>query len=272
LENIVVMKSASAELPADFTGGVVDIVTKDIPAQKQLGVSLSLGYNPHMHFQDNFVSYKGSSTDVFGFDNGVRKLPISKGYNIPNPVSAVNLPIVYNVTKSFSPLLRAERKTSSIPDCSLGVDFSNQYNLWGNKLGLIGVLNYKKTTLLYEGYQNGLYQKPNQSDASSELRADRTSEGDLGEQNVLLSGVVGLNYKTARSKYALNFLHIQNGESRSAIFDQITRIAKSNNTYKHLLDYSQRSISNILLSGDRKSTRLNSSHVKISYAVFCLKK
>src|SRR5690606_40135314 len=27
-----------------------------------------------------------------------------------------------------------------------------------------------------------------------------------------------------------------------------------------------------LLSRDRKSTRLNSSHVKISYAVFCLKK
>src|SRR5207249_12258488 len=27
-----------------------------------------------------------------------------------------------------------------------------------------------------------------------------------------------------------------------------------------------------LVSGDRKSTRLNSSHVSISYAVFCLKK
>src|SRR5690606_39716503 len=27
-----------------------------------------------------------------------------------------------------------------------------------------------------------------------------------------------------------------------------------------------------LVLGDRKSTRLNSSHVKISYAVFCLKK
>src|SRR5207249_6883727 len=27
-----------------------------------------------------------------------------------------------------------------------------------------------------------------------------------------------------------------------------------------------------LLAGDRKSTRLNSSHVSISYAVFCLKK
>src|SRR5690242_21486164 len=28
----------------------------------------------------------------------------------------------------------------------------------------------------------------------------------------------------------------------------------------------------IVLSGDRKSTRLNSSHMSISYAVFCLKK
>src|SRR5690606_39533717 len=30
--------------------------------------------------------------------------------------------------------------------------------------------------------------------------------------------------------------------------------------------------SNITVTQDRKSTRLNSSHVKISYAVFCLKK
>src|SRR5438874_6035996 len=29
---------------------------------------------------------------------------------------------------------------------------------------------------------------------------------------------------------------------------------------------------NALVRGDRKSTRLNSSHVEISYAVFCLKK
>src|SRR5690606_41802085 len=31
-------------------------------------------------------------------------------------------------------------------------------------------------------------------------------------------------------------------------------------------------LSSLLFGADRKSTRLNSSHVKISYAVFCLKK
>src|SRR5690625_7855864 len=37
-----------------------------------------------------------------------------------------------------------------------------------------------------------------------------------------------------------------------------------------LLAYTQAVM--FLLTGDRKSTRLNSSHVAISYAVFCLKK
>src|SRR5690606_39314858 len=37
-----------------------------------------------------------------------------------------------------------------------------------------------------------------------------------------------------------------------------------------LLTISNRAVA--LPQGDRKSTRLNSSHVKISYAVFCLKK
>src|SRR5690349_22187245 len=35
---------------------------------------------------------------------------------------------------------------------------------------------------------------------------------------------------------------------------------------------SEQNIKNVLNERDRKSTRLNSSHVEISYAVFCLKK
>src|SRR5699024_12105531 len=34
----------------------------------------------------------------------------------------------------------------------------------------------------------------------------------------------------------------------------------------------KRSVYEAVVEGDRKSTRLNSSHVSISYAVFCLKK
>jgi len=248
LENIVVMKSASAELPADFTGGVVDIVTKDIPAEKQIGLSLSLGYNPNMHFKDNYVTYQGSSTDFLGFDNGDRDLPIPKTYDIPTPTSS-DREELEGVTRSFNPLMAAERKRNNLPDLNLGFDYSNQYDLWGNKLGLIGVVNYRRTTLFYEGFENGVYQKPNQTSESSELREDRRAFGDMGEEDVLLSGMLGLNYKTARSKYTLNLLHIQNGESRASLYDFTSKISNSDERYKHTLDYSQRSISNLLLSG-----------------------
>ena len=35
LDNVIVLKSASAEYPADFTGGIVDIVTKDFPTKAE---------------------------------------------------------------------------------------------------------------------------------------------------------------------------------------------------------------------------------------------
>src|SRR5690625_6668795 len=39
-----------------------------------------------------------------------------------------------------------------------------------------------------------------------------------------------------------------------------------------LADYKGDGTMGLFIGGDRKSTRLNSSHVAISYAVFCLKK
>lgn len=247
LENIVVVKSGSAELPADFTGGVVDIVTKDIPSQKQVGVSASIGYNPDMHFNHNYLTYPASSTDFLGFDNGDRKLPVKQVFDIPNPLGS-DKESLEGITRSFNPVMGAERQ-NNLPDLSLGFDFSNQYKLWGNQLGVIAAVNYKNTTTLYEGFQNGNYRRPLPTVASDELRADRTQIGDLGGRNVLLSGMAGLNYKTGSSKYNLNLLHIQNGESRAAIYDQQTRIANNINALKYNLDYSQRSVSNLLFGG-----------------------
>src|SRR3712207_7239220 len=43
-------------------------------------------------------------------------------------------------------------------------------------------------------------------------------------------------------------------------------IAKSDNAFQHALLI----LNGIFISQDRKSTRLNSSHANISYAVFCL--
>src|SRR5690625_5348001 len=48
--------------------------------------------------------------------------------------------------------------------------------------------------------------------------------------------------------------------------------AGDNNARNKLIEHNLRLVAHIVKKLDRKSTRLNSSHVAISYAVFCLKK
>jgi TonB-dependent receptor len=250
LENIIVIKSGSAELPADFTGGVVNIVTKDFPSKKTMGISVSAGYNPDMNFNSNYVTYNGGGTDFLGFDNGNRKLPISPTTVIPNPVSQNNESLE-GITRSFNRTLDTKRQ-NSMPNMSLGFNYGNQFEVAGNKLGLIASVDYKNETLYYEGFENGIYQKNEDRDIF-ELRSDRRQFGDLGQNNVLLSGLAGLTYKTNQSKYNLNVLHIQNGESQAATFNQLTEISNSINVDKDNLEYYQRSITNILFSGKHNS-------------------
>ena len=77
IDNIKVYKSFSANLPADFTGGIVDIAIKDFPEIKTLKISSNLRYNNSTHFNNNFLTYKGGKYDGLGIDDGTRALPIS---------------------------------------------------------------------------------------------------------------------------------------------------------------------------------------------------
>jgi len=251
LENVIVLKSASAELPADFTGGVVNIVTKDFPTQKQMSISASVGYNPSMHFQDNYLSYEGGGSDFLGFDDGTRDLPFPSNTDVPSPSDSQNNGSLEGLTRSFNPIMAAERQTSK-PDFSLGFSYGNQFNIGENRLGFIASLDYKNTTTFYEGFENGIYQKAPESEIY-ELRFDRRQRGDIGSNNVLASALTGLSYKTGKSKYRLNLLHIQNGESRAALFEQRTEISNAIDVVKDNLEYSQRSVSNLLLSGKHTS-------------------
>jgi len=76
IEAVVVQKTASANLPAEFGGGTVQLRTVSFPSEETAGFSMSLGYRGNTTFEDG-LSYKGSDTDWLGFDDGARDLPVS---------------------------------------------------------------------------------------------------------------------------------------------------------------------------------------------------
>ena len=256
IDNIFVSKNFTADMSADFTGGMLNIETKDFPEEKMLSVSLGLTYNPSMHFNANALSYDGSSTDMLGFDNGTRALPErAKQSNIPTPISGASDQEVFDFVSSFNPQLASERKTSFM-DFDLGISLGNQINLKKKEkdrtLGYIFSLSYKSTTRFYDDVIFGEYQRYIDPDIY-EMRYATIQNGELSEQNVLIGALGGLAYKTKYSKYKFTVMHLQNGTSRSGKFHinndgeavgQSGYEAGSDN-----LEYNQRSLTNVFLNG-----------------------
>ena len=88
IDRIVVNKTASADLPGDFAGGVIQVITRDVPEENFLNASVSFGYNNQATFQD-FTSNARNKFDFLGFDDGSRKLPAGfpGSFQAYNPLS-----------------------------------------------------------------------------------------------------------------------------------------------------------------------------------------
>jgi len=255
IDNIIVHKSFSADLPADFTGGVIDINTKDFPEEQQGNISLSLGYNPWFHFNQNYLTYKGGGTDFLGFDDGTRKIPATS--DIPLFSEVVGDPYgaqgqrYRQILESFNPTMAAYSKMSFM-DYSLGASFGDQIPAKKVTFGYNIALSYKSNMEFYDEAEYGRYGLSSNPDVY-EMEMREFQKGDYGSYSVLWSGLAGFAIKTMNSKYRLNFLHLQNGESKAGIFDYTGADQGSEfSGFQHNLDYGERSITNILLDG--KST------------------
>jgi TonB-dependent receptor len=254
IDNMVILKSFVPELPADFTGGIVNIETKDFPEEKILDISLKATYNPSMHFNNKFLNYPGGRTDYLGFDDGTRALPpAARQETIPSPISGDPENEVFSFLREFDPNLGALQEKSFM-NYSLGLTFANQIALGnGYKLGYILTGTYRSTSELYDDVFYGEYQNPIPED-EYEMVTATTQEGVLAQRNVVLGGLGGLALKTDRSKYKLNVMHLQNGESRAVqitdIFDNGSAPGKSGYTgFSDNLEYNQRSLTHLLLHG-----------------------
>lgn len=260
INNIVVSKNFTADMPADFTGGLLNVEIKDFPEEKIFNLSVGTSFNPNMHFNSNFLTYEGGATDFLGFDDGTRALPQGAGLqNIPTPISGASKEEITDFVSSFNPTLGATRQTSLL-DLSAGISLGNQFSLKKKnaetgrdaKLGYIFSLAYKTDYKYYDDVIYGEYQRVIDPDVF-DMRYATIQNGEVGERNFLIGALGGIAFKTRYSKIRLTAMRLQNGESRAARFridndgeavGQSGYIAASDN-----LEYNQRSLTNFLLNG-----------------------
>ncbi len=249
IESILVHKTFSADLPADFTGGHVDILTVDFPNKFNLQASAKFEYNPQTNLNSDFLGYDGGKLDWIGFDDGTRSIPEDARSQIPPRF--VDDPLLDEITKSFNKQMEPLPKQSFITQ-SYSLAFGDQVKTGSSKL--IGYNLAFSYTNEYDYFDDGITGRYKLIDP-----ADKTLSGQLtlntdikGVQNVLWSALGNINLKfNENNKVGLLLLHNQSALSTGRYQEGEKNSDEAGMFYQtRTLKYLQRGLSSAQLSGD----------------------
>lgn len=198
IDNIIINKTATPDLPGEFAGGLVQINTKDIPTKNQLTVGGSFGYNTQSTFKD-FTSNPRNSTDWLGFDNGDRSLPAG----IPSITGYRSLSDAQKIeqTKSFKGDVYREDVKKAMPITTLNLAWSKIAN-WkdGAKFGTIISLYHRKSMIVYDEVERGRY----------EQTRSPIFEGSEVQNRYSVNAGVMANFTYVKGKHKISFKNLFN--------------------------------------------------------------
>lgn len=228
IDNLTIVKSPTAEYPADYSGGFIIVNTKEIPAENSFNIAVGGNWNTSSAFQ-NFSYSKGSGTDFLGFDNGLRNLNGGIHAALNPQFDANGKPVGDYATSLLGNGLNNDwlvKNRKPLGDLKLAASLNQRWMLGGRTLGMLAALNYTNEYRTYENMENNLYgiydavnDKPNYL---------RHSVDDQYNNNVRLGAMLNFTFlsKDGNHKYQLKNIFNQSATSRYTWRDGVS--AQSN--------------------------------------------
>ena len=228
IDNLTIVKSPTAEYPADYSGGFIIVNTKEIPAENSFNIAVGGNWNTSSAFKD-FSYSKGSGTDFLGFDNGLRNLNGGIHADLNPQLDANGKPVGDYATSLLGNGLNNDwlvKNRKPLGDLKLAASLNRRCMLGGRTLGMLAAMNYTNEYRTYENMENNLYgiydaanDKPNYL---------RHSVDDQYNNNVRLGAMLNFTFlsKDGNHKYQLKNIFNQLATSRYTWRDGVS--AQSN--------------------------------------------
>jgi TonB-dependent receptor len=256
IDQMLIYKSGTAELPGDFAGGVIQLVTKQPAYEEFTSVGLSFGYRVNTTFQDHFSS-QGSAADFLGFDNGFRALPDNFPATNTLKGSAKNSSVRERAGKSLTNNFANSSRKAPV---DMGFNFSTSQNF------KIGRLKFNNLTSIsysnsYQHYQSDFLRYNDFTATSATKRfeyKDNFYSNDV-RVNAMHNWHIDLN---ERNKFEFKNLFVQLGEHETTIRTGDDKIQNPNfDRTNYAYHYLSRSIYSGQLEGTHElgdgSSKLN---------------
>ncbi len=181
IDNIVISKSFSADLPGDFSGGFIKITTKDAPEQSSVQFGIASGFNTQTHFKDMRLG-NGSSTDWLGFDASKRPLSSDFPANLRSVSNPTTLNNIYQNGFNNDWSVRTFRP---LPDIKANVQWNSHIS---DKVAMVLTASYQNTYKTISDMINRRYGIYNSASDAPSVEKDYidnqyTNEVKLGVMN-----------------------------------------------------------------------------------------
>ncbi len=272
VDNIIVYKTFSPDLPGDFTGGLVDIATKDFPEEFNFNLSASTSYNTNTTFNSGFLTYQGGATDFLGFDDGSRALPAELDgmtvQDFPQPqftgeISEADANQLTTLTNAFDNNWSMENRAPSL-NHNIAASMGNLTQ--NKKLGWIAAVNHSRRYTGFDDGLTGIYKLKGRVDEVSALSKEILLNGSRGTEEVLWGAMLGSSYKiNSNNKIRFNLMHNQGGESTAEFLEGRKYIDDADDLYQtRNWSYLQRSLSSGQVGGKHVFSNTNNLEVNWS--------
>jgi outer membrane receptor protein involved in Fe transport len=210
LDNLIITKTASPDLPGDFAGGVVQINTKSVPDKDFQTITIGSGYNTITTGKTQ-KTYKGSRTDFLGFDSGKRDLPAS----VPSTegFSTLLLDDRVNVAKSFQSDWNISNSTFT-PNYSLQYSIGRHFDIKDKTFGFMFSFSNNKSNSFNTVERND-YDNPRDAPA---ILIKKYNDSNYTEQ-VLTAALANFSLKF-NDNHSLSFKNILSLNSTDLVVER----------------------------------------------------
>ncbi len=139
VDNIQIFKTAAPDLPGDFSGGVVQVNTQDVPNKNQVSLSAGLTYNTISTGKDFRIGYLGQY-DYLGFESGKRRLPAG----LPNLRTYTDVDQLIEASKLPNNLFGDRYSGNALPGQNYQVSWAHKFDgKDGSSIGTILSATYR---------------------------------------------------------------------------------------------------------------------------------
>lgn len=213
IDHLMLYKTASAELPADFSGGLVSIITKGMPQENALQVSYSIGVNTQSIGRPYTRYSSGSPLDYLAMGATSRDLPDGFAQDVAPLSNEEKAECAKALDNDWSVV---ERK--SLPSQSFSFQWDNVKEIGKDKnvkFGSLLALNYGYSEEVREPYENirfGIFDRLNEQPTYLNHYTDEEFSGSV-KLNAL--GNLGWQFQDG-SMLEFKNIFSQTGKDRTA--------------------------------------------------------